>query len=261
MFSLEKGATLITGGGSGIGRATALMLAELGAPVVVADINADAIEATVAEISKSGGKALPVLIDVQDKGSVDAAFEKVEDWHGPVSVLVNSAGILQVEPFDEFDIESWNRVFAVNVTGSFMCGQRAAPGMKAAGYGRIVNLSSISGFRAGVGRTAYGTSKAAIAGLTRQMALELGRHGITANAVAPGATATPMTHDAYTKETRASLLPMIPSGFIADPEDIAAAIVFLVSRQARYVNGHTLPVDGGYLASGMLQTGSLSVES
>lgn len=259
MFSLEKGTAMITGGGSGIGRATALMLARMGAPVAIADIDAAAIAETAAEIRDNGGDALAVLIDVQDKASVNAAFEKVEAWRGPVTILVNSAGILRVEPFDDFDIDSWNRVFAVNVTGSFLCGQRAAPGMKTAGYGRIVNLSSISGFRAGVGRTAYGTSKAAIAGLTRQMALELGRHGITANAVAPGATATPMTHDAYTDETRASLLPMIPSGFIADPEDIAAAIVFLVSRQARYVNGHTLPVDGGYLASGMLQTGSLAV--
>lgn len=259
MFSLEKGTAMITGGGSGIGRATALMLARMGAPVAIADIDAAAIAETAAEIRDNGGDALAVLIDVQDKASVNAAFEKVEAWRGPVTILVNSAGILRVEPFDDFDIDSWNRVFAVNVTGSFLCGQRAAPGMKTAGYGRIVNLSSISGFRAGVGRTAYGTSKAAIAGLTRQMALELGRHGITANAVAPGATATPMTHDAYTDETRASLLPMIPSGFIADPEDIAAAIVFLVSRQARYVNGHTLQVDGGYLASGMLQTGSLAV--
>lgn len=259
MLSLEKGAAMITGGGSGIGRATAVMLAELGAPVAVADIDGDAIAETVAEIRAAGGEALAVPVDVRDKASINAAFDTVEDWRGPATILVNSAGILQVEPFEDLSVESWNRVFAVNVTGAFLCGQRAAPGMKAAGYGRIVNLSSISGFRAGVGRTAYGTSKAAIAGLTRQMALELGRHGITANAVAPGATATPMTHAAYTEETRATLLPMIPSGFIAEPEDIAAAIVFLTSRQARYVNGHTLPVDGGYLASGMLQTGSMSV--
>ncbi|WP_340107443.1 SDR family NAD(P)-dependent oxidoreductase [Pikeienuella sp. HZG-20] len=259
MFSLEKGAAMITGGGSGIGRAAATALARMGAPVAVADIDAAAVEETAAGVREAGGEALAVQIDVQDKASVSAAFDRVEAWRGPASILVNSAGILRVEPFDEFDVETWNRVFAVNVTGSFLCGQRAAPGMKAAGYGRIVNLSSISGFRAGVGRTAYGTSKAAIAGLTRQMALELGRHGVTANAVAPGATVTAMTEAVYTDETRASLIPMIPSGFLADPEDIAAAIVFLASRQARYVNGHVLAVDGGYLASGMMQTGSLSV--
>ena len=129
--------------------------------------------------------------------------------------------------------------------------------MKAAGFGRIVNLSSVSGYRAGVGRTAYGTSKAAIKGLTRQMALELGRYGITANAVAPGATVTAMTEAAYGEATKASLLPMIPNGYLAASDDIAPAIVFLLSREARYVNGQTLPVDGGYLASGMLQTGEL----
>lgn len=260
MFSFEKGAALITGGGSGIGRATAIMLAKMGTPVAVADIDSAAIEWTVGAIRDAGGNALAVQVDVQDKASVHAAFDKVEAWRGPVTILINSAGILRIETFESFDVESWNQVINVNVTGSFLCGQRAAAGMKSAGYGRIVNLSSVSGSRAGVGRTAYGTSKAAISGLTRQMALELGRHGITANAVAPGATITPMTDDAYTDETRASLLPMIPSGYFADPEDIAAAIIFLVSREARYVNGHTLPVDGGYLASGMLQTGSVSIK-
>jgi len=259
MLSLEKGTAVITGGGSGIGRATAIMLAAMGAPVAVADIDVESIEETVTEIRKSGGEALAVPIDVQDKVSIDTAFSKVEAWRGPVTILVNSAGILQIDTFVDFNIESWNRVLSVNVTGSFLCGQRAAPGMKTAGYGRIINLSSVSGFRAGVGRTAYGTSKAAIAGLTRQMALELGRDGITVNSIAPGTTVTAMTEDAYTDETWASLLPMIPAGFLADPEDIAIAIIFLASRQARYVNGHTLPVDGGYLASGMQQTGSLSV--
>jgi NAD(P)-dependent dehydrogenase (short-subunit alcohol dehydrogenase family) len=259
MLSFEKGAALITGGGSGIGRATAIMLAAMDVPVAVADIDVDAIEETVAEIRKSGGEALGVPIDVQDKISIDTAFSKTEVWRGPVTILVNSAGIIQIDTFEDFNIENWNQVLSINVTGSFLCGQRAAPSMKTAGYGRIINLSSVSGFRAGVGRTAYGTSKAAIAGLTRQMALELGRNGITVNSIAPGATFTAMTDDIYTDETLASLLPMIPAGFLADPEDIAIAIVFLASRQARYVNGHTLPVDGGYLASGMQQTGSLSV--
>lgn len=259
MFSLEKGAALITGGGSGIGRAAAIMLADLGAPVAVADIDAAAAEETAETIRKAGGEALAITLDVQDKAAVDAGFAKVEDWQGPVSVLVNSAGIIRVDPFEEFGIENWNQVFAINVTGSLLCGQRAAAGMKAAGYGRIINLSSISGFRAGIGRTAYGTSKAAIVGLTRQMALELGRHGITANAVAPGPTMTAMTRPIYTPETQAGFLPMIPSGYIAEAEDISAAIVFLASREARYVNGHTLAVDGGYLASGMLQTGSLAL--
>ena len=259
MFSFEQGAAIVTGGGSGIGRATALMLARTGTPVAVADIDPIAMDQTVATITDQGGDALAVRIDVQDKKSVEEAFDRVEAWHGPVTILVNSAGILRIDTFEDFDLDHWNQVFNINVTGSFLCGQRAATNMRKAGYGRIINLSSISGTRAGVGRTAHGTSKAAISGLTRQMALELGRYGITANAVAPGATATPMTHKAYTEKTRTSLLPMIPAGFIAEPDDIAGAIVFLASQQARYINGHTLPVDGGYLASGMLQTGSISL--
>tara|TARA_R110002124_G_scaffold279572_1_gene452177 strand:+ start:7637 stop:8419 length:783 start_codon:yes stop_codon:yes gene_type:complete len=257
MFSFEQGTALITGGGSGIGRATALMLAKAGVPVAVADIDREAVQHTVSAIEGFNGNSLAVSIDVESKRSVHDAFDNVEEWRGPVSILVNSAGILRIDTFEEFDLEIWNQVFNINVTGSFLCGQRAAFNMKRSGFGRIINLSSISGFRAGVGRTAYGTSKAAISGLTRQMALELGRYGITANAIAPGATATPMTDEAYTEETKVSLLPMIPAGFIAVPEDIAGAIVFLASQQARYINGHTLPVDGGYLASGMLQTGSI----
>ena len=175
------------------------------------------------------------------------------------NILVNSAGILRIEPFDSFTAETFSAVMEINVTGSFHCAQRAAPAMKSRTYGRIINLSSVSGYRAGVGRTAYGTSKAAVQGLTRQLALELGRHGITANAIAPGATVTAMTEAAYTIDTKRSILPMIPSGFLAKPEDIASSIVFLASKQARYINGHVLVVDGGYLASGMLQTGRLEV--
>ncbi|MGI3168994.1 SDR family NAD(P)-dependent oxidoreductase [Pseudooceanicola sp. C21-150M6] len=259
MFSFDTGVALITGGGSGIGQAVAVSLAGAGVPVVVADVNARGIDETLAHIRTKGGEGLGVELDVTQAASVDRAFGAAEDWKGPVTSLVNSAGILKVEPFEHFPEAAFSQVLNVNVTGSFQCAQRAASGMKAAGFGRIVNLSSVSGYRAGVGRAAYGTSKAAINGLTRQMALELGRYGITANAVAPGPTVTAMTEPVYNAETKASLLPMIPAGYLADPEDISAAIVFLLSRQARYINGQTLAVDGGYLASGMLQTAELKL--
>lgn len=259
MLTFAKGPALVTGGGSGIGRATAILLASEGVDVVVADIAHAAAEETAASIVKADGSAISVALDVTDRDSIDSAFEAAENWKGSVSVLVNSAGILRVEPFGTFMTRDFNDVMNVNVTGSFQCSQRASAGMIDAGYGRIVNLSSVSGFRAGVGRTAYGTSKAAVAQLTRQMALELGRHGITANAVAPGTTMTTMTAAAYTDENKANFLKMIPSGFIAGPEDIAPSIVFLASEQARYVNGHTMAVDGGYLASGMMQTAGLEV--
>ena len=250
---------LITGGSRGIGRATAVMLGKAGVAVVVADIDLASAEETAAIITGEGGNAISVGLDVTDVDAIDGAFETAENWKGTVSILVNSAGILRVQPFDTFSPRDFNDVMNVNVTGSFQCAQRASYGMMEARYGRIINLSSVSGFRAGVGRTAYGTSKAAVAQLTRQMALELGRYGVTANAVAPGATMTNMTAAAYTDENKAEFLKMIPSGFIAVPEDIAPSIVFLASEQARYVNGHTMPVDGGYLASGMTQTAGLEV--
>lgn len=259
MLEFAEGVALVTGGGSGIGRATALMLAGLGIPVAVADIDRVRADETAHAITERSGEASAVSIDVRDRASVDLAFQTVESWKTSVSILVNSAGILRIEPFDSFTAETFSAVMEINVTGSFHCAQRAAPAMKSRTYGRIINLSSVSGYRAGVGRTAYGTSKAAVQGLTRQLALELGRHGITANAIAPGATVTAMTEAAYTIDTKRSILPMIPSGFLAKPEDIASSIVFLASKQARYINGHVLVVDGGYLASGMLQTGRLEV--
>lgn len=250
---------LVTGGGSGIGRASALRLAHQGARVAVADIDVSTAARTAEEINREGGKAFPVEVDVSDPLSIDCAFAEVSQQAGTVDVLVNSAGIIVVEPLLDFPLSKWNRVMAVNVTGSFLCAQRAARDMAAKRYGRIINMASISGFRAGVGRAAYGTSKAAIAGLTRQLALELGPLGITANAIAPGPIVTAMTEAAYTDETRAKLLPMIPAGHLGAPEDIAAAVVFLASREARYINGEVLAVDGGYLATGMTQTGNLRV--
>jgi len=259
MLTFSDGTAFVTGGGSGIGQAAALMFAQAGVPVVVADIDKGGIDDTVSAIEAAGGEALGVTLDVARLPSVHAAFDNAEAWKGPVAILVNSAGILRVAPFETFSSDDFEQVMNVNVTGSFHCAQRASPGMKERGFGRIINLASVSGYRAGVGRVAYGTSKAAVAQLTRQMALELGRYGITANAVAPGATMTSMTADAYTEENKASFLKMIPSGFIAGPGDIAPSIVFLASEQARYVNGHTMAVDGGYLASGMMQTAGIEV--
>lgn len=258
MFSFNQGVTVITGGGSGIGQATAIALAARGVPVAVADIDEARVAATVTKITGAGGQALGLHLDVTDEASVDTAFTKAEKWAGPIAGLVNSAGILQVAPMADLSGDTFSKVLDVNVRGSFLCGRRAATAMSENRYGRIVSLSSVSGYRAGIGRGAYGTSKAAIIGLTRQFALEFGRAGITANAVAPGPTVTAMTEALYTEATRAAVLPMIPAGTLAGVDDITPAILFLLSEEARYVNGITLPVDGGYLASGMLQTGDLA---
>lgn len=260
MKNTIDGVALVTGAGSGIGRASAIQLAANGAFVVVADLNQQGIDETVALIQKQGNEALGVKLDVSDQQSVEDAFNAAEKWRGTCDILVNSAGILVVHPLLDFPLNEWNRLMAVNLTGTFLCSQRAARDMIQKRYGRIINMASISGSRAGVGRVAYGTSKAAISGLTRQFALELGAYGITANAIAPGAIVTAMTEAAYTDETRAKLLPMIPAGHLGETDDIASAVSYLASPQAKYINGQVLAVDGGYLACGMTQTGNLELK-
>lgn len=252
-------AALVTGAGSGIGRAIADDLAARGAPIAVCDINLSAAQEAAERIRSSGGRALAVQMDVTDAAAVDAGFAHAEAELGEIDIAVNSAGLLIVQSLLDFTPDAFARVMAVNVTGSFLVGQRAAKAMVPRRYGRIVNIASISGLRAGVGRTAYGTSKAAVIGLTRQFALELGAHGITTNAVAPGAVETPMTLGSYSDKTWEQVLSMIPARRIGQVKDIASAVGYLTSPDASYVNGDVLAVDGGYLASGMTQTGQLQV--
>ncbi|ARC90621.1 SDR family NAD(P)-dependent oxidoreductase [Rhodovulum sp. MB263] len=253
----DYGTAFITGGGSGIGRASALRLAALGARVAVADLRFEAAEEVAHEIRSHGGEAIAFDHDVADAGVLPGVVAQAEEQLGPIDILVNSAGIILVEPLLDFAPETWNRIMEVNVTGTFRVSQHIARGMAARGYGRIINIASISGLRAGVGRAAYGTSKAAIIGLTRQFALELGSRNVTTNAIAPGIIETPMTLAAYSEDTWKRVLEMIPAHRRGQPEDIAEAVAFLASPAASYVNGETLTVDGGYVASGMTQTGNL----
>lgn len=253
----DYGIAFITGGGSGIGRASALRLAALGARVAVTDLRLEAAEEVAREIAAQGGTAIALTLDVADAAALPGVVSKAEDELGPIDILVNSAGLILVEPLLDFSHESWRKVMEVNVTGTFCVSQYIARGMVERGYGRIINIASISGLRAGVGRTAYGTSKAAILGLTRQFALELGARGITTNAIAPGVIETPMTRAAYSEETWSRVLDMTPTRRLGQPEDIAEAVAYLASPAASFVNGEALTVDGGYMASGMTQTGNL----
>ncbi|MCV2218671.1 SDR family NAD(P)-dependent oxidoreductase [Thauera sp. Sel9] len=253
------GTALVTGGGSGIGRAAALALAQRGARLAVTDRDADKASTVAQEITAAGAKAIGMAMDVGDAASIAAGFDRAEAALGGIDILINSAGLMLVEPLLDFSPESWDRVMRVNVTGTFLASQRAARGMAERGYGRIINLTSVSGLRAGIGRTAYGTSKAAIIGLTRQFALELGPLGVTVNAIAPGAIETPMTLGTYSEETWENILAMVPARRRGTPQDIAEAIAYLASPAASYVNGETLTVDGGYMAAGMTQTGRMRI--
>lgn len=242
---------VVTGGAMGIGAEVCRRLGTAGFIVIVADRDKPAAETTAAQLRADGAAAEAQAIDVGDAASVDSAFADIEQRHGRCDVLVNSAGIAKVYPFLEFPADNFAATIAVNVTGTFLCSQRAARLMVRHQWGRIVNIASVAGMRAvGTGRTAYGTSKGAVIALTRQMAVELAEQGVTSNAVAPGPVDTPMTRTLHTEQFRRDYENAIPMGRYGSVGEIAAAVMYLVSEDAGYVTGVTLPVDGGFLASG-----------
>lgn len=242
---------LVTGAAKGIGATIADRLVQDGFHVVIGDIDETEAAAKVAELAARGHRASSVRLDVSDAASVSAAFASIDGQWGRCDVVVNNAGIAKTFPFVDFPLDSWQAHLNVNVTGVLLCAQHGARLMMRHRWGRIVNIASVAGLRAvGVGRTGYGTSKAAVIGLTRQMAVELAEHGITANAVAPGPVDTPMTRVLHSPEFRQSYTSAIPMRRYGSQEEIAAAVGYLVSDGAAYVTGTVIPVDGGFLASG-----------
>lgn len=243
---------VVTGGATGIGAAISSTLAADGFAVVVTDIHLDAARSHAASLDATKGSACALRLDVAGPSSIEAAFDGIERTYGRCDVLVNNAGIATVASFLECPLDVWSRVLAANVTGPMLCGQRAARLMRLRGWGRIVNIASISGVRASAGRTAYGTSKAALIGLTRQMAVELAAEGIAVNAIAPGPIETPLTRDHHSAETRDGYYRTVPMRRYGEPSDIAETVSFLCSDRAGYITGHLMAVDGGFLAAGIL---------
>jgi len=240
---------IVTGGGSGIGLAIAERLAADGLAVAVFDLNAEAAEGAAAKIAAAGGTAIGLTADVTDRAAIDAAVDEVRARLGGATVLVNNAGLDGFGPFLKISAETWNRILEVNLTGTFHCCQAVVPDMIAAGWGRIVNISSSSAQGGQPLMTHYVASKAGVIGFTKALALELGPKGITVNTIPPGFVDTPMLRRSESKgrlgegvDHHASLTPVRRVG---RPEDIAAACSFLVRDEASYVTGQVIGVNGG----------------
>jgi 3-oxoacyl-[acyl-carrier protein] reductase len=241
---------IVTGGARGIGAAIARRLASDGISVAVLDLEEAACKALVEEIEAAGGRALGVGADVSDEASVAAAVERVATELGAPTVLINNAGIIRDNLLAKMSAGDWDAVMGVHLRGAFLMSRAVAAHMREAGFGRIVNLSSTSAL-GNRGQANYSAAKAGLQGLTKSLAIELGRYGVTANAVAPGFIETEMTRATAARmrvtfeEFVAASAAQIPVGRIGQPEDIAHAVSFLVSEGAGYVSGQVIYVAGG----------------
>jgi len=241
----QRGCALITGGSGGIGAAVARGLAADGWAVAISyRSRAEAARAVAEQIGEAGGKATLLQADVSERGAAEELCGRAEQrFELPLLVLVNNAAVIADHPVVMLDDESWQAVLETNLSAAFRLTRRALPRMVSERFGRVVNVASVVGPRANPGQAAYAASKAGLVGFTKTVAVEVARHGVTANAIAPGLIETEATED-----VRGAMLPRIPARRVGEPAEVAACARFLVSEAAAYVTGSVLTVDGGLSA-------------
>ncbi|MBA7616036.1 3-oxoacyl-[acyl-carrier-protein] reductase [subsurface metagenome] len=244
-MDLTNKVAIVTGSGRGIGQTIALKLAEVGATIIINDIGeASPIESVAEEIRAMNRESLAVLGDVSSSSDVDRLVETAMTTFGRVDILVNNAGITRDHLLIRMSDEDWDKVIAVNLRSVFLCTRAVLRHMTRQRWGRIINISSIVGIAGNAGQANYASAKAGIIGFTKTVAKETASRGITVNAIAPGFIATPMTEqleETWIQEIKKR----IPVGYLGTPQDVAEAVAFLASEEARYITGHVLNVDGG----------------
>lgn len=251
--SLNGKVAVITGAGSGMGRAMAIRLAEDDARIAIWDINGEGAEETARLVREAGGTAIAITADCSDKAAIKAAADRTRRELGKIAILINNAGIAPFTPFLEVDEALLERVLRVNLIGPFLVTQECVPDMIEAKWGRIVNITSSSVQSGSALQTHYTSSKGGLLGFTKCLAMALGEHGITANMIPPGSIDTPMLRGAEIMQREGAIEAYgaaLPVKRIGQPEDIAAAAAFLVSEEAGYMTGQTISVNGGrYMGS------------
>ncbi len=244
MFDLSGRIALITGSGQGIGKAVALELAKQGAKIVTNDVTGCCADDTLEEVRGIGGDGLAITADVSDPAQVDAMIKQVIDTFGQIDILINNAGTTRDNLIIRMDEADWDLIMRVNLKSAWLCSKAVVRPMMKKRYGRIINMSSVSGLAGQAGQTNYSASKAGLIGMTKALAREVASRGITVNAVAPGFVKTKLTEN-LPQDILDGLVNSIPLGRWGTVEDIANAVSFLVAEQSGYITGHVLSVDGG----------------